>query len=220
MIEAIKSLLDEKIESLVAELGQNGYRVCVAPSTADLPFPLGNYQPDLIAFKGEGGMMLAVKNSYRQISVDRFHEIALQIAAHHGWRFILLTLNDISEQIFPASQEQLPNWNSLSGKVKQISFLLNKHMLEPALVYLWSLVEAALRRRAFDECIPIERFPALNLLNQMYSCGEVSISEHEILKALLEQRNKVAHGLSLQLEVEHIKRPLQALTDLIGKWTN
>ncbi|NJL83283.1 MAG: hypothetical protein HC890_10630 [Chloroflexaceae bacterium] len=50
---------------MARELSQNGYEVTIEPSSQDLPFALGNYQPDLIAFKGtQGGIILKVKTSH------------------------------------------------------------------------------------------------------------------------------------------------------------
>ncbi len=208
----------DKSAQLADELLQNGYRVCLDPAPAELPFPLGNYSPDLVAFKDQGGLIVEIKTNSRNISIDRFQEIATDIAAHPGWRFVLVTLDDIGQPLFPADQHALPSWDELSVKTGQIYFLLSNHMPEPALMYLWSLVEAALRRRAFVQLIPIERMPALKLLNHMYSSGEISVTEHEVLKLLFEKQNKVAHGMLPGLNAGDVRPALDTLEALIGKW--
>lgn len=220
MSDTVKTDERTRTKQLADELRQNGYRVVIEPSLADMPFTLGSYRPDLIGFKDEGGLIIEVKTSHGNISVERFQEIAVQIAANKGWRFVLVTLTDTTGQIFPSSEEELPDWSELANKAKQITFLLSNHMLEPALVYLWGTVEATLRREAFQQLIPIDRFPANNLLNHMYSCGEISMSEHEIFSGLLIKRNKASHGLSLQLKDEDIEKPLQILKNLLTKWSN
>ena len=47
---------------------------------------------------------------------------------------------------------------------------------EAAFLSLWGVLEAALRRRALQMSIPIERFPTLSLINQLYSQGELSLN--------------------------------------------
>lgn len=219
MMEAAYISEADKSAQLADELRQNGYRVCVEPGPGDLPFSLGNYSPDIVAFKDQGGVIVEIKTNSRTVSIDRFQEIAATIAAHPGWRFVLVTLDDIDQPLFPADQHALPNWNELFAKSGQIYFLLSNHMPEPALMYLWTLVEGALRRRAFEQLIPIERMPALKLLNHMYSSGEISVMEHEVLKLLFEKQNKVAHGMLPGLNVADVRPALETLEALIGKWS-
>ncbi|MBW4686588.1 MAG: hypothetical protein KME40_16140 [Komarekiella atlantica HA4396-MV6] len=46
MINNIKTLYDEKIKSLVEKYESQESRVITEPKTDELPFDLGNYQPD------------------------------------------------------------------------------------------------------------------------------------------------------------------------------
>lgn len=217
MNEPIKSLHDQKVESLANELLQKGYKVTVEPLVTDLPFTLGNYRPDLIASKDKGGIILEVKTNQR-FSVDRFQELAQRIAEHEHWRFLLVTLDDVTKNLLPESDDDLPSWNELSAKTESISALIQQLMLEPAVLYLWGTIEAMLRKRAIVQKIPIDRFQAVKLLNHMYSSGEVSMNEFDSFKSILEKRNRVAHGLVTSLGAKELEDCLSMARSLIEQW--
>jgi hypothetical protein len=218
MTESSKSLHDQKIASVARELSEKGYKVKIEPSPNDIPFDLGNYKPDLVAFKEGGGIVLEVKESHTRLSVDRFQELARIISVHQGWRFQLLTLSDETESVLPTGQEDLPSWKALQHRLKEIEELVQNHLIEPALLYLWSTVEAILRRRAISQNLPIERFPAIRLLNHMYSSGEISISEFDLVKSTFEKRNRVAHGLVVTLDQTELEKLVIVTDSLIKKW--
>lgn len=50
------------IESVMEDLKQHGYGVILNPSSKDLPFDLGHYHPDLVAFKDGGGLVMEAIN--------------------------------------------------------------------------------------------------------------------------------------------------------------
>lgn len=66
------------LEARVAEkYQQQGFSVTKNPTCSRLPFDLGGYKPDLIVQKDpDQNYVIEIKNSSRQISVDRFRSIA------------------------------------------------------------------------------------------------------------------------------------------------
>jgi hypothetical protein len=218
MTETYQSLHDKKIEDAATELRSSGYKVTVEPSSADMPFDLGNYKPDIIATKNGEGIVLEVKAVHARLSVDRFQEIAEQVAKHSGWKFILVTLDDVDERIVPSAKGELPAWDELNYNLGKIDDFFRDSLLEPGLLYLWSTIEAMLRKRSFSEQIPIHRFPPAKLLNHMYSSGEISIAEYDLLKALFEKRNKAAHGLVVALEKDELEKAAKIARELLAKW--
>ncbi len=218
MTNSVKSLHSQKLESTAQELLAQGYEVIIAPSSDQLPFDLGNYQPDLVAFKGKGGLILEVKGSLERLSIDRFQELAERISEYDGWRFLLVTLNDAIESLVPKEPGDLPSWKTLQAKTKDVETLIQAMMVEPALLYLWSTIEALLRKRAIAQSIPIDRFPPVTLLNHMYSSGELSVDEFDVIRSILEKRNRVAHGLVTSLLASELEGPLVIARSLLEKW--
>jgi hypothetical protein len=165
----------EKLDALALDYESRGFSIWKEPAKDDLPFDLDGYMPDLVARNGDTGVIIEVKPSAQRISVDRFQAIAQEIAGHPGWRFILVTLDDVDSSTIPTTNAELPTWPQLMDKLGQVELMVNNRVLEPALLYLWSIFEAALRKRAIHQNIPIERLPPGVLLNHMYSQGEVSV---------------------------------------------
>jgi hypothetical protein len=215
----IASAANEQTLKVADELAAKGYQVTIEPSPDNLPFDLGGYCPDLLAFKDGGGIILEMKPRLAGVSVDRFQELAERIAQHAGWRFMLVTLDDVTKNILPEGQEDLPSWSALKDKVAGIDGLIGTGLLEPALLYLWGAIEAMLRKRALAQLLPIDRFPADKLLKHSYSSGELSIQEFDLITPLLAKRNRVAHGLVTVLVAEELKELLGVTCALLDKWS-
>jgi REase_AHJR-like len=215
----IQSLYEQKIQSAAQELLANGYQVSIEPLLSDLPFELGGYSPDLIATKDDKGIILEIKASLKSLSVDRFQDIAERVATHPGWRFLLVTLDDTSEKILPSSTDELPSWEELNVSLAKLNTLIQDSFLEPAFLFLWSILEAALRKRAIAQNIPISRFPTNRLLNHAFSSGEISISEFDIFTSYLEVRNRIAHGITAPVDPEILKLAQSSVQILVEKWS-
>ena len=170
-------------ETVAQELRRNGYEVVLSPSPEALPFDLGHYRPDLIAFKNGGGIVLEVKKSTAHLSVDRLQNVAEKVASHNGWQFRLLTPQDIPEYAVDGYTD-FPSWSTLRSKTQDVETLIQNGMTEPALLYLWSIVEAMLRKQAIAQHLPIDGYPSRNLLKHMYSSGEVSMDEFDLFNSL------------------------------------
>lgn len=207
-----------KIQSITRELSANGYQVVVDPAPHQLPFSLGGYRPEVVAVKGNEGIVLGVKSSLKGVSVDRLQEIAEQIAARPGWRFVLVTPEDETDSVLPADETKLPSWPELDSRCTKLNTLLRQSLFEPALLFLWSILEAALRKRALAQHLPIARLPANKLLNQIYSSGEISVSEFDVFKDCLGLRNQLAHGLSTAVDPNAVEQATVTLQSLLHKW--
>lgn len=102
MMENTKSLHDEKVESLIKKYRDQGFTVIQNPKADQLPFDLDNYQADILATKNENetgliGLIIEVKTSITSVSVERLQSVAEEVSRHPGWRFLLVTLEDIDE---------------------------------------------------------------------------------------------------------------------------
>lgn len=205
------------IESVIQDLQHHGYDVISNPSTKDLPFDLGHYFPDLVAFKDGGGMILEVRNSAARLSVDRLQTVAETVAAHDGWKFRLLTSKDIPEYAVDG-HANFPSWSSLQSKIENVEILIQNGMVEPALLYLWSIFESMLRKRAIAQYLPIDGYPPDKLFNHMYSSGEISMDEFDLFRALSPTRNKVTHGMATSIAPQSLQEAVRVMYLLIDQW--
>ena len=194
-----------------------GFTVISQPSKEVIPFDLGNYIPDLIATKPpDERLIIEVKGSARSLSVDRFREVADIVSQNPGWRFLLVTGDDST------SMDQMSNlltWSQIQSRIHQSLNLIEAGESEPAFTYLWGTLEAALRRRAIQLFIPIERFPSQSIINHLYSQGEISREQFHVAKEMYAIRNQVVHGFDVQSLDEPARTLHSLISELVQEWT-
>jgi hypothetical protein len=208
------------LESRVAEkYKKQGYEVISGPQTKDLPFNLGSYSPDLIARKSsKEGYIIELKNSVAKVSVDRYREIAEIVSQHDGWRFLLVTGDDVSSNEQEKSDDVLLSWNQMRQRKIQAEHLLSIGETEGAFLSFWVIFEAELRQQAKQVSIPIERFPTPSLINHLYSQGELSIEQFDKVKALQAIRNRFIHGYQTPNLMESAKQLQGLVSELLELW--
>ncbi|WP_375510518.1 hypothetical protein [uncultured Nostoc sp.] len=223
MINNTKTLYDEKVKFLAEKYENQGFRVLFKPKTDELPFDLGNYQPDMIAIKDGSGLVIEIKTSLSRVSVDSLQALAEEVSKHPDWRFLLVTLEDIEAKSLPGTSEQLPSWQDLADRFHEAHKLIENDEIEQAFkaafLLLWSTFEGALRKRAVDVSIPIERFPVIGLLRHLYSLGELSISQFDLAQACFEGRNCLAHGYVENLNLPVVHNFDNLVRELLAEWT-
>lgn len=220
IINNTKTLHHDKVKSLAEKYVNEGFDVVIEPkmNQLQLPFNLGNYQPDIIATKNNSGLVIDVKTSTNRVSVENLQAISEEISRHPDWRFLLVTLEDIEAESLPGTSEELPSWEELIDHFSQVGKLIENNNIEPAFLFLWSVFEGALRKRAVDVSIPVERLPVIRLLRTMYSLGELSISEFDIIQAYFEKRNRLAHGYIQKLDSEVLPTFIMLVVKLLIEW--
>ena len=209
---------DKKIDSLAQEYLQQGFAVTKEPAAGAIPFDLGGYRPDLIVTKGDTNLIIEVKTKTSRISIDKFQSLSQEIARHDGWRFILVTLDDVDSSKIPTANDELPTWHQLKNKLLQAQSLMTEGAIEPATLYLWSIFEAALRKRAIARQIPVERLPASILINHMYSQGEVSVNDFDLFREFMNKRNRLAHGANEAIDPKQIALVFNTVNRVLTEW--
>ena len=222
MINNTKILYDQKVKSLAGKYESQGFRVLIQPKTDELPFDLGNYQPDIIAIREGSSLVIEVKTNLSRVPVDRLQALAEEVSKHQGWRFLLVTLEDIEAKSLPGTSEQLPSWQDLADRFQEAHRLIENDEIEQAFkaafLLLWSTFEGSLRKRAVDVSIPIERFPVIGLLRHLYSLGELSISQFDLAQACFEVRNRLAHGYVENLTLPVVHNFDNLVRELLVEW--
>ena len=213
-----KVLEKNRLQGIVEKYKLQGFEVVIEPSKSLIPFDLGNYYPDLIARNGSNeGYIIELKNSIAKISVDRYREIAEIVAQHHGWRFLLITGEDVSSED-PKDDSELLTWEQMSQRQEQAQKFLAIGEVEVAFLCLWGILEAAMRRQAKQVAIPIERFPANSLINHLYSQGELSMEQFDQVRVIQTIRDRLTHGYQLPNLEEPTKQLQVVVNELITIW--
>lgn len=211
--QAIHSQLEASIAKRYAELG---FTVTVEPSLDLIPFDLGGYRPDMLAIKQpDQNYIIEVKGSSQRISVDRFREISEVVKTHPGWRFLLVTGDDeisIGEETMLIQSEQIKHG------VKKVESLIGQGYSDAAFLYLWSLLEAMMRRQSIQRSIPIERLSGLSMINHLYSQGEMTRDQFHECKDLLSVRNRIANGYQDSHMDKDCRKLLNLVLTLSSEW--
>lgn len=207
---------DAKIQQLREKFENDGYEVVVEPENSALPFDLNDYSPALLVKKpGGGGFIVEVKTAHARTSLERYQALANIVRQSPGWRFLLITVDDLN---VPTHADEMVEWDALAGKLEATRSLIDSHHEEAAVLYLWSIFEAAIRKLAIAEALPIERLPALKMLNQLYTIGYISVDEFATAKKFLAMRNNIAYGFRTSLDTPLLASFFHIAFELVAEW--
>lgn len=206
---------DSELErEIAANLAAEGYTVIYQPARDLIPFDLGPYRPDLLAMKPGDNLIVEVKGSARTTTIDRLRDVAEEVARHPGWRLVLFTGTDAEG----SGTLPLLTWGDLRFKVQEGERLLSSRAEDAAFLLLWTCLEAAMRLRAREVNLPVERFPSSTLIRQLYSHGEISMDQLDQALVQLDTRNKAVHGFA----ANDVKTAAQAVArlarELVQEW--
>jgi hypothetical protein len=207
---------DAKVRELKDRFEREGYEVVlVEPGRSALPFDLEGYVPDLIARKDGGGLIVEVKSTTTRTSIERFQSIAQNISQHKGWRFVLVTVDDLN---IPAVLMDTIGWDDLDKKLAMVRPLLESGHVEPAILYVWSIFESMMRKLAITVAMPVERLPATRLMNQLYTAGYMSVIDFTMAKKFLAMRNGITHGYGIPPDVTLLNKFLEFAGHRLDQW--
>lgn len=199
----------EMERAAAAMLAKDGYQVETNPDLKCLPFDLRGYRPDLIATRDDEKLIVEVKGSVLRASIDRYKEIAELVSSYPGWRFVLVTPDDISD----VGASRILGWEQIIKRRLGAARLLETGQTSAAFLLLWTALEAAMRRQARESQDPAERLPVSSLVKHLYSSGELSMEQYDRANRHLRTRNQVAHGY----EVDRLDRECQGLGALLDE---
>jgi hypothetical protein len=205
---------DSELERRAAEmLTRDGYRVQAQPNPTSLPFDLGGYRPDLLAVRDDEKLLVEVKGSALRLPIERYQRIAEDVSSHAGWRFVLVTPDDISAVCTVPGSLHILTWDEIRKRASDADELIRSGQNDAALLLLWTAFEAAMRRQAQEIHIPVERLPISVLLKHLYSNGELSMNQYDRVMRYLQTRNQAVHGY----EVEGLDEASDDLRSLLNE---
>lgn len=216
----MKEIHDSLTRKIARKYEKAGYKVYLEPENTTLPFDLGYYRPDLLVLKSENsGYVIEVKARSVHISVDRLREIAETVTQHEGWRFLLITGDDLlPTEAAQDLEKPFLSWAQILARKEKGDKLVSLGELEGAFMVFWGTFEALLRNQAAQVSIPIERFPTSSLINHLYSQGELSIAQFDGAKELLKVSNQLVHGFQTQNLAKAVTELRNLLVELLDLW--
>ena len=192
---------DKKLKDRIADNYQSqGYEVIHNPNRQQIPFELDNYDPDLLVrISANHGLLIGIEDSATNLAVEYYSKIAKFVSEQGNWRFLLITGEDAT----PIAEEDIADNRLTRPQILQRKERIAKLMAigdrEAAFIALWVFAEILMRRHARQVFIPIDRLPTILMINHLYTQAEISVDQFNRAIALIEIRNRVAHGFSVKL---------------------
>jgi hypothetical protein len=213
-----RALREARISELADEYASKGYEVFRDPGAHLFPFETFGYSPSLLARKGDENVMIQVRTALRPLNVERFADVVEGAKRHPGWRFPLITVDDVEAAVLPEEGELLPAWDQLQDQVVRNERLLRAKDAEGAFLGLWIALEGILRREARDAALPVERLPSAELIEHLHAHEVLGRERYDTLRALLPVRERAVHGFQADDLAEAAPCLLRLVRALLGAW--
>jgi hypothetical protein len=194
----------------------DGYEVVIEPEPNAIPFDLGGYRPDLIARKSGVTTIVEVKSEARKLSFDQLRSLVEEVRRHEGWRFVLITGQDVLRPGLPSQDEDPFYLSEVEPQVEEALRLAEAGKKEAGYLILWIAFERMMRSQARSIALPVDRLAPAILIRQLYSQGELTISQFETALRCQEVRNRIVHGFrapDLETVFEDLSRMVRELLD-------
>jgi hypothetical protein len=182
------------LDSVAERYRSDGYQVIAEPGRSVIPFDLGGYVPDLIARKGDLNLIVEIKTQADKISFDHLSSITDEVRRHEGWRFVLVTSQDIPSLDLPGESEDQFSWEDVVHRIQDADRLSHLGQAEAAYLVLWIAFERMMRFQARRVALPVDRLVPSILIRQLYSQGELSMAQFDSAVACQAVRNRIVHG--------------------------
>lgn len=206
---------NEKAKEVASLFEGKGYDVFIEPSNAQLPIDLGSYKPDLIAIKGDVGIVVEIKESLKRLPVKKFNEISKLVASHKGWKFALVTIEDDVDDILSLENMHFPKPEEIQKRIGDIYSLIGMKMYPSALLSLCIQIEFSLRMKANSFSGSLNLLSIRRIINTLYSDGALSVEQVELLNDLMKKRNETMHGLETSVTELQLKQGLDLLNSIL-----
>jgi len=209
---------DARVPEIAEELESRGWKVFFDPNRSLFPFDTDGYRPSLLARKGDENVIVEVRTLRRLATTERFLDVAREVRGHAGWRFVLVTPQDVDVAVVPEGGDPIPAWDQLEERIAQAEDLYREKDVDRAFLSLWVALEGVLRREAVETAIPIERMATRVLLAELYTYGDLGMEWYDSARALLEVRDRVIHGFRIDDLDEAVPRLLRLVHEMLAQW--
>ncbi|UBF26077.1 hypothetical protein K9N68_31855 [Kovacikia minuta CCNUW1] len=189
------------IEVVAQALEEKGYSVVIEPSPSTIPFELPNYQPDLLATRGDEHLIIEVKSRDFARPLERYKEISEIVSRQKNWRFMLSTIEDRYQDEGTVLTTDIDT-KSLAKFISKLELILDTENYDLALPYLWTAYISGMRILGQRQGVPIDAASDKSVLNYMYSLGEISNEEYSNSLQYLKLRNEIVHRLDIKISKE------------------
>lgn len=175
-----------------------GYEVVVRPGVEDLPPFAKDFKLELLARKGAGGILMAVKKNRMEMAADKeMPRYAAETWKHPEWRFDFAILEAEDPEARNVQGAKEPSDEDIREVLEDADKLAGTGFLRAALTTAWAGFEAAMRKQvlASGQKTGSGTMPR-QMLADLYSAGLLSFQDFPRLEQLYRWRSEIAHGFA------------------------
>lgn len=191
-------------KEIAKQFENKGYVVIVNPDKKHIPFDLGKYLPDLLAYSDNEHILIEVKTSKSKVDTQKFIEVSEVIEAHAGWKFMIVTVDD---KLINNEGDELKEKNNYLDLKKELDLIgqniQNKDFVRFLIPQLWVVYISFIRNMIDALDLSHEGLTDLSVLNMAYSEGLVSHLDYEKSKSFLELRNRLVHNIAHGIDLDY-----------------
>lgn len=180
---------------IVQRYRDEGYDVVVQPKGEQVPPFVAGFSLDLIARRGNEGVVVQIKANRIDLSNDPYiTRLAEVVNGQAGWRLDVVVLEPETMIEKVARDASEPSDDQLAQILKAAEDLVDRGYTPYAHVVAWGGLEAAMRRirdvaELYGKPTPIE------LMGSLYGNGFLNREQFDRLKESYKIRSQVVHGL-------------------------
>jgi uncharacterized protein YutE (UPF0331/DUF86 family) len=175
------------IEGLLPQLQAEGYEVFVNPRSPLVPAFLGSYHPDVIALRPDRN--LAIEVAHRtELKEKKLRDVAALFRGRDDWEFRIIWMSAADHP----RELPLQTRSEIAERLQEIDRLVNGAHYEAAFLLSWAVLEA-LARSALEKEFRRPQTPG-RLLQVLAAEGLLSPDEADVLRPLVDLRNRLIHG--------------------------
>ena len=185
----------ETLETIAQRYRDDGYSVVVHPVGDAVPAFAAGFQPDIIARKGNDGVIVEVKTNRIGLANDPAPtQLAAIVDSQPGWRLDLIVQERETSTERAAEDAAEPSDEELAKILTDAEELADNGLSPYACVVAWGGLEAAMRR-VRDEAELYGKATPIELMRTLYGNGFLSRDQFDKLRDSYKIRSQVVHGL-------------------------
>ncbi len=188
----------DRLDRLGDRYQQQGYQVVLHPSRDDLPGFAEGFRVEVLATRGDGGVLASAKESREEFETDPdLSHYADVIEKQPGWRYDVFILGP-SPKVKPRrSDAKEASPDEVSRSLDEAGRLIEEGFGAQAVVAAWAALESAMRHRLRSRGLKAGWGTSpQTMLNELLDTGDLKPGEFRDLERHFELRNTIVHGFS------------------------
>jgi hypothetical protein len=189
---------EKEVERIAEQYRDEGYVVVTHPDVDHLPEFAADFGVDLVATRGDGRVLVQVKQNRAAVEADPMIPVRAGITATQpGWRYDLVGLHEDDPNRRALKEAREPTREQIEQMLAEAEKVTKDGALRSGFVVGWAGLEAAMRRAAQKGGVGgVIGTPPTTLLREVYASGYIPRDDCARVDEARRLRTEIVHGLA------------------------